>query len=120
VAALAEELRNDKFPGTRNPLLAAQLDELAAAVETKAKKDEARRARLARQKIELEFSNIIWCADLRPAAPYCCGTLLTRRLARQGRGTHAARTAKRQLHGRGIRQAVCVGVAPRPRRARGA
>ena len=62
MAALAAELRASKFPGTKNAHLATQLDKLAEEMTAKLRKDEARRAKIARQKVEVEYANIIWCA----------------------------------------------------------
>jgi hypothetical protein len=60
VASLGEELQRDRFPGTRNTALCSQLAELAQQVDSTLRKAEARRARLARQQIELAYSNIVW------------------------------------------------------------
>ena len=60
VSALSEELRNDKFPGTRNAKLCARLDALAEEVTTRLKRDEARRARIARQRLEAANAKIEW------------------------------------------------------------
>ena len=60
VAALAAELRNDKFPGSRNTKLCASLDALAEDVSSKLKRDELKRARIARQRMEAAAACIDW------------------------------------------------------------
>ena len=58
--SLAEELRSDKFPGSRNPKLCTQLDALAEEVTARLKRDEARRARIERARLEAAAANIQW------------------------------------------------------------
>jgi len=60
VAALAADLRNDKFPGSRNAKLCASLDTLAEEVSSKLKRDELKRARIARQRMEAAAACIDW------------------------------------------------------------
>jgi hypothetical protein len=62
VTALAEELKNDRFPGAKHAPLCAQLAEVAADVDSKLKKEEARRAKQERLKLELDSSRLVWCA----------------------------------------------------------
>jgi hypothetical protein len=61
VTALAEELKNDRFPGAKHAPLCAQLAEVAADVDSKLKKEEARRAKQERLKLELDSSRLVWC-----------------------------------------------------------
>ena len=117
VTALAQELRADRFPGTRNNALCDKLQELAPQVAARLKRDEARRQRQARQKIELEFSNIIWHG--RSAVSCRSGAhalTMLHRFAVQGRGPLSTRAPERELHQRGVRPPVRGGASWRARR----
>ena len=60
VTALVEELRADKVPVTRNVKLCANLETLAEEVKSRLKRDELRRARIAKQRMEAAAACIDW------------------------------------------------------------